>query len=593
MHEKGENMKSRKESSYAYIFRMTLATFLSVFVIFIAFNIITMIGDLFVIKDSAFELKDNLQEVVTCVKAKDYEGAIVATDKMETTSQKMQETFDTFAWKVTSHIPVVGDYVDSAFNIVEILNVTSDQILKPAVNVMSDYPLDNLKAGDGMFNVDIIRAYVNMAEQLDPAIDQIADSLNSIYLPASMNSMVDEYMGKLTSLTQTYKNSEEFIPLLKAFIGDGSDKLYLLAAQNSSEIRASGGFPGAIGTIQISDGILSIGNFETVFNVMSKRSSKDTGITDEEAEIFGSWMYYPRDACFSPDFERVAYIWSIAYREESKAEVDGIVSLTPTIIQQLLQYIGTITLSDGTELDGDNATRVLEHDLYYKYMTNDDFFASNDMTDALFEETAKTTMSLLVKDFSLDRVAAYMDIFTSGAKDRTIMMWMANEEEQELVRAAGCSGGLNSDENNPEVGVYFSMSDSCKMGWYLDIDNEMSDPVLNEDGSLTYEMKVTLSNIVTKDEINKANWYILGEYNGGIIGYLYIIAPAGGTISDFETNRYGAMSFGTIKEHDIAYKHGIVVNPGSDFVVTYKVTTAPGVTTPLEISQTPTLQNYR
>lgn len=586
-------MKSRKESSYAYIFRMTLATFLSVFVIFIAFNIITMIGDLFVIKDSAFELKDNLQEVVTCVKTKDYEGAIVATDKMETTSQKMEKTFDTFAWKVTSHIPVVGDYVDSAFNIVEILNVTSDQILKPAVNVMSDYPLDNLKAGDGMFDVDIIRAYVDLAEQLDPAIDQIAVSLNGIYLPASMNGMVNEYMGKLTSLTQTYKDAEEFIPLLKAFIGDGSDKLYLLAAQNSSEIRASGGFPGAIGTIQISDGILSIGNFETVFNVMSKRSSKDTGITDEEANIFGSWMYYPRDACFSPDFERVAYIWSVAYREESKAEVDGIVSLTPTIIQQLLQYIGTITLSDGTELDGDNATRVLEHDLYYKYMTNDDFFASNDMTDALFEETAKTTMSLLVKDFSLERVAAYMDIFTSGAKDRTIMMWMANEEEQELVRAAGCSGGLNSDENNPEVGVYFSMSDSCKMGWYLDIDNEMSDPVLNEDGSLTYEMKVTLSNIVTKDEINKANWYILGEYNGGIIGYLYIIAPAGGTISDFETNRYGAMSFGTIKEHDIAYKHGIVVNPGSDFVVTYKVTTAPGVTTPLEISQTPTLQNYR
>lgn len=586
-------MKSRKESSYAYIFRMTLATFLSVFVIFIAFNIITMIGDLFVIKDSAFELKDNLQEVVTCVKAKDYEGAIVATDKMETTSQKMQKTFDTFAWKVTSHIPVVGDYVDSAFNIVEILNVTSDQILKPAVNVMSDYPLDNLKAGDGMFDVDIIRAYVDLAEQLDPAIDQIAVSLNGIYLPSSMNGMVDEYMGKLTSLTQTYKDAEEFIPLLKAFIGDGSDKLYLLAAQNSSEIRASGGFPGAVGTIQISDGILSIGNFETVFNVMSKRSSKDTGITDEEANIFGSWMYYPRDACFSPDFERVAYIWSVAYREESKAEVDGIVSLTPTIIQQLLQYIGTITLSDGTELDGDNATRVLEHDLYYKYMTNDDFFASNDMTDALFEETAKTTMSLLVKDFSLDRVAAYMDIFTSGAKDRTIMMWMANEEEQELVRAAGCSGGLNSDENNPEVGVYFSMSDSCKMGWYLDIDNEMSDPVLNEDGSLTYEMKVTLSNIVTKDEINKANWYILGEYNGGIIGYLYIIAPAGGTISDFETNRYGAMSFGTIKEHDVAYKHGIVVNPGSDFVVTYKVTTAPGVTTPLGISQTPTLQDYR
>lgn len=34
-------------------------------------------------------------------------------------------------------------------------------------------------------------------------------------------------------------------PLMKAFIGDGSDKVYLLAAQNTAEIRAAGGFPGS------------------------------------------------------------------------------------------------------------------------------------------------------------------------------------------------------------------------------------------------------------------------------------------------------------------------------------------------------------
>ncbi|MFR4338956.1 MAG: hypothetical protein ACLT33_13915 [Lachnospira pectinoschiza] len=33
----------------------------------------------------------------------------------------------------------------------------------------------------------------------------------------------------------------KIIPLMKAFIGDGSDKVYLLAAQNTAEIRAAGG----------------------------------------------------------------------------------------------------------------------------------------------------------------------------------------------------------------------------------------------------------------------------------------------------------------------------------------------------------------
>ena len=35
--------------------------------------------------------------------------------------------------------------------------------------------------------------------------------------------------------------------------------------------------------------------------------------------------------------------------------------------------------------------------------------------------------------------------------------------EQALVKNAGCSGGLNDDSENPETGVYFSISDPCKL----------------------------------------------------------------------------------------------------------------------------------
>lgn len=66
--------------------------------------------------------------------------------------------------------------------------------------------------------------------------------MNQVDLPMGLNSMIADYSVQIASMTGSYDNLKEFLPLFKTFIGDGSDRTYLLAAQNSSEIRASGGF---------------------------------------------------------------------------------------------------------------------------------------------------------------------------------------------------------------------------------------------------------------------------------------------------------------------------------------------------------------
>lgn len=110
------------------------------------------------------------------------------------------------------------------------------------------------------------------------------------------------------------------------------------------------------------------------------------------------------------------------------------------------------------------------------------------------------------------------------------MMWMSDEQEEEYARKVGCSGGLNSDPENPEIGVYISSSDPCKLGWYIDMDTEISDPVVNADGTYTYDVSVTLENTIDKDTLKTAGNYILGSYAGTWKGFIYLFAPAGGTI---------------------------------------------------------------
>lgn len=541
-------------------------------------------------------LKTDLKAVMTGVKERDVESAQNATLKLDNTVRKLDRTLSSPVWKAVSHAPFAGKYVKSVNTLVSVAEDASDNILKPALDVMDEYPLEGLKVGDG-FSVSTINAYLNLLEDIEPRIESMTTKMQTVKLPLGKTEMLSEYTQMLTKLTAAYKENGEYLPLFRAFLGDGSDKLYLLAAQNSAEIRASGGFPGSMGTIRIEDGVLTIDDFKTVYDMISVNPPTEAHITDTEYLLFSGSLDYARDACYIPDFERVGEIWALAYESKNDEHIDGVISLTPVIIQKVLAYTGAVTLSDGTELNGDNATQMLQKDLYYKYLSNNSSYkVSNayDYVDSLFAETAKIVMGKLVDDFDINRIADYSKIFTDGGKDRTILMWMEDETAESYVKAAGCSGALNDDPSNPEAGVFFSGANGSKLGWFVSLDTQIGDDVtINDDGSRTYDVTVTVSNDITRDDMYRVGNYIIGNYNGQVESYLHLFAPAGGTISDFETSNSMAMNMDEYHGLEVAYNVEFMLAPSNPVTVTYKVTTAPGVSTPLKIGQTPTLQSYR
>lgn len=540
-------------------------------------------------------LKTDLKAVMTGVKERDVESAQNATLKLDNTVRKLDRTLSSLVWKAVSHAPFAGKYVKSVNTLVSVAEDASDNILKPALDVMDEYPLEGLKVGDG-FSVSTINAYLNLLEDIEPRIESMTTKMQTVKLPLGKTEMLSEYTQMLTKLTAAYKENGEYLPLFRAFLGDGSDKLYLLAAQNSAEIRASGGFPGSMGTIRIEDGVLTIDDFKTVYDMISVNPPTEAHITDTEYLLFSGSLDYARDACYIPDFERVGEIWALAYESKNDEHIDGVISLTPVIIQKVLAYTGAVTLSDGTELNGDNATQMLQKDLYYKYLSSNSSYKisnANDYVDSLFAETAKIVMGKLVDDFDINRIADYSKIFTDGGKDRTILMWMEDETAESYVKAAGCSGALNDDPSNPEAGVFFSGANGSKLGWFVSLDTQIGGVTVNDDGSRTYDVTVTVSNDITRDDMYRAGNYIIGNYNGQVESYLHLFAPAGGTISDFETSNSMTMNMDEYHGLEVAYNVEFMLAPSNPVTVTYKVTTAPGVSTPLKISQTPTLQSYR
>ena len=81
---------------------------------------------------------------------------------------------------------------------------------------MSDYPISGLKVDDG-FSISTINAYIALLEDIEPKIDEISETMKNINLPMGLNSMISDYADQLASITTSYDDSKEFLPLFQTF----------------------------------------------------------------------------------------------------------------------------------------------------------------------------------------------------------------------------------------------------------------------------------------------------------------------------------------------------------------------------------------
>lgn len=468
------------------------------------------------------------------------------------------------------------------------------QIALPAIDLLEVAPLDSLKAGEG-FNVRVIDQYLTFAESIMPEVQGVMEHLNAVDLGRfGLSPKITGYLDLANEVLALYREDPAFFQRIHNMLGVEEDRLYLIAVQNPSEIRAGGGFPGSFGRVRIQDGILTVGEFSSVVNYMYHGTPPGVTITAEEWELFPhlSGIRDARDAELCPDYPRVGYIWAKAYEHMHKEPVAGVISITPHIVQRLLAATGSeIILFDGTVLNGSNAMQVLLHDIYFNYFSKNYVAGRETISDELFTEAAKKTMELLTGDFSFSRLLGYLPVAKDSLADRTLMFWMADEAEQEFMVQLGWHGGLNTDPQNPAAGVYFSNVLASKMGWYTMIHTEIGARTQNEDGSYSYPMTVVFENTATKEEIKTATTYISGGGSGSIYGVAFFFAPAGGTVSDFHASNNQTIYDKTYNGHSLGYMPKFTLNAESSVTITYTVTTAPGVETPLTVSKTPTAQN--
>ena len=521
----------------------------------------------------------------------DSEAVKTSSQSIASQVSSMRSTTSSPFWAIASVIPVAGDDIRAARGLVEQADNLCQNAMLPAVSALDGVSLASL-GRDETVNLDKLQSVLAALSQVAPVVNQSAAAINDLPTPhmGQLKDAIDSVKEPLNSLSDLMTQLNSYGSLLPQMLGsDGTTRTYLLAAQNNAELRPTGGLPGSIGTLTITDGHIELGEFISTSSISGLEGASAYGVTEEETALFGDRVgQITNDTNFIPDFSRVGTLFSEIWESKTGTHVDGVIAVDPVFVQSLLKLTGGIEVK-GYTIDGDNAAKVILNDAYNTMPT--------DETDAFFADVASAAFDKVTGSLKNVNLTDLITTVEDGIKEQHFMVWMDNDAEEDAAKEIGAAGELKTDSSNPVLGVFAADDTWSKKSWFFSANTEVSEGTQNSDGTVTYHVTSTFTNNLTAELAAQNVSYVTG-YNPlrrdetDMVMWVYLFAPAGGSISNVSSS--GAdLSLMDFREMSYNGFQVMEAEPriagGETLTVTYDVTCAAN-SAPLTVRQQPTAQ---
>lgn len=236
-------------------------------------------------------------------------------------------------------------------------------------------------------------------------------------------------------------------------LGADRERRYLLIFQNPDEMRPTGGFIGTIGLISVDRGRLQNIDITSVYDVDGQLLEFLAPPTPLK-RITPRWFL--RDANWFVDFPTSAQKIAEFLEKEKGPTVDGVVAVTPQIVEELLKITGPIEMPQyGIKVDDQNFKATAQRLVTYEYDRQQNrpkqFLA--DLSAVLLDRLTQQSSG-----YSAHLLQAAMTM----ADEKNLLFYFAKESLQEQVRQLGWAGALPADApgllyvNNANIGGHKS-----------------------------------------------------------------------------------------------------------------------------------------
>ncbi len=296
----------------------------------------------------------------------------------------------------------------------------------------------------------------------------------------------EEYKSQViilkSSIPKLEKGLEYFsahVDLILKLLGHNQPRKYLLLFQNNRELRATGGFIGTYGIFDMDEGKINNLKIEGPYNI-------DGQLTDNvkapEAMRLIQTRLYMRDANWFLDFPTSAEKVNIMQEKAGGPTVDGVVTFTASVFEDLLKVTGPIEMPDyNVTVTSENffneAQKEVEID-YDKQLNKPKKFIA-DLFPKFFEK---------ISNVDKDKWPEVLDAFINSFYKKDILIYFSDEELENLIKDFGWGGEVKETE-----GDYLSLVASNIGGGKTDqvIDQGIDyNSEIQSDGSIINTVKI-------------------------------------------------------------------------------------------------------
>ncbi|MCK5080652.1 MAG: DUF4012 domain-containing protein [Candidatus Moranbacteria bacterium] len=295
------------------------------------------------------------------------------------------------------------------------------------------------------------------------------------------NDLPKNYQERVRVLKENFPKALDLLSefnqkqvIFRNLLGYAGPRKYLFLFQNNHETRATGGFIGSYGVLSIHNGDVKDLFVDGIFNPDGQLSVRVVPPKPIQ-KISTNWSTH--DANWFPDFPTSAEKISWFYEKTGGPTVDGIITLTPTVVEKLLEVTGPIEMPEyGITVDSDNFIEATQFEV------EEDYDKEENRPKKFIADLTPKVLDRVFSQEGLSNFSQALQILSEVLKEKHILIYSENSEIQEMVSDLGWSGEILDASKD-----YLMVVNSNVNGYKTDgvIDQKISHEIeIESDGSV-------------------------------------------------------------------------------------------------------------
>ncbi len=407
-------------------------------------------------------------------------------------------------WHAFGFIPWLGPNFTAVSEVAEIVDDVATDALVPVLDAAEELDLASLGFSGGAIDLAPFTAIEPSLADASATLTAAESQALRIDADGTLPPLADAVREMRTTVTQAATvvgSLHGAAALLPSMLGAEGPRNYVIAMQNNSELRSSGGIIGAIALLHAEGGRISL---------VQQASTMDFPPLDEALPLSESTTAlfedrpgrYLQNITSIPDFTEAAPLIAARWQQRFGTPVDGVIAVDSVMTKHLLAVTGPLTFGPFTA-DADNVVSILLSEIYATV-------PDPAVQDQIFAQAAS---SLFGSALSGGDPKKLVGALATSAEEGRIRIWSAYEDEEKLLAVSTLGGALPVDDTTTRVGVLLNDTTGGKMDYYADAAISTSVGVC--DGEPTTRVRVTWTNSVTAEEAGSLTPYVTG---GGFYG---------------------------------------------------------------------------